>query len=175
MGSDRAVDFDNERTVRADNPDGPALPIQTIAPTVVLPGAPDAPAPEAANPVTDAMRDANAKVLYTSTVERMVLLGATLMQLTDSGDYALWAPLATMHQLLATLHWGAAQPLQSERLLAVCTLASRKMAEDCGAFLLALVTAQEAGAAPPAFPPWTVAVTDEIYAQAERLVAGPTP
>jgi hypothetical protein len=132
------------------------------------------------NPVTDEMRGANAAVVYPATVTRMVLLVSHLMQLTDSADYALWAPLATCEAAMRSLHFDQAQDGQAEHLVALAMCVFNRLGALYSTFLIALL---ERATKPkgtsmsfPTLPEWLQADTDACYAEAAALLtAEPAP
>jgi hypothetical protein len=129
------------------------------------------------NPVTDEMRGANAAVVYPATVKRMVLLVSHLMQLTDSADYALWAPLATCEAAMRSLHFDQAQDGQAEHLVALAMCVFNRLGAVYSRFLIALLEHAVKPETPfPTLPEWLQADTDACYAEAAALLtAAPAP
>jgi hypothetical protein len=113
--------------------------------------------------------------LYAPTIRRMTILCQSLVNTTQNGDFALWAPLATMENVLAELRWTDATA--PERFLSLITLSLRRMAEKCEVHQMAVIASRAAGAPVPEYPVWgdqdTIAVYDEIDARFPRPIAEP--
>jgi hypothetical protein len=108
-----------------------------------------------------------AKSLYGPTLQRMNTLCGTLIQMTQNGDFALWAPLAVMQDQLSALKWGNATA--PERFLNLIATALSRYAALMSDHALALEAARLADAPLPPFQGWTdadsIAVYDEIEAR----------
>lgn len=116
-----------------------------------------------------------AKGLYRPTVERIVVLLQTLVDATAAGDFALWAPLAAMEQVLLNLKFDRERPEGAIKLCVLAELALRKMGERLLQYAGALQ-----GKGPtdpmPRFQEWTTDDTLAIYDQVEKLYpAAPPP
>lgn len=125
----------------------------------------------AENPqLTDEQTSTIARTMYEPTLRRMNILCSSLIQMTQNGDFALWAPMAVMHQQLGGLKWTSAA--HCERFLHLIALTLNRAAEKMSVHALALHAAIEAKTPPPAFAGWTdedtIAVYDEIDARYPR-------
>lgn len=152
---------DGEATPGAGEPEatGPALPTTPEGETHVL---------------TPAESAGIAQGLYRPTVKRLTVLIQTLVDMTQAGDFAVWAPIAAMEQVVLDLRWDRAQPRNLEKFCALAAKALHAQAErfsEHGDALAAL----EPGQSMPKFREWETADTLRIYDELEKLYPPEAP
>lgn len=94
------------------------------------------------------------------TIRRMLVLTTTLVRMTGSGDFALWAPLATMEQAMLDLTWQDTRPLR--RWLLLASKALMLHAERLGGYGRALASLPPDATVPP-LPTWSETDTIRMY------------
>lgn len=119
---------------------------------------------DASLPPTPSLTEAEAaiasKALFEPTLRRMTILVQTLIQVSENGDFALWATLGCLDQTLRGLDWSTVSPERTIRFYALIRSALVAYATKVDEHISAL-TADPAAA--PILPEWTTDDTLRMY------------
>lgn len=109
------------------------------------------------------------KVLYPPTVKRMTLLTRSIVEQTQTADYALWCPLAVFEDMLMTLGMATHREAAVD-FLKLATVALAKLEERTIEYALECQKATAENLPWPQWRQWTDLETQECYA----AINGPT-
>jgi hypothetical protein len=125
------------------------------------------PPPAEGGPVTRDESTAAARVLFDPTVRRMKTLALALVSNTASGDFAIFAPLAALHDALSELSWDKAPRAAKARTYLLASVAFGRLSELYRKRVDEIREAGDGGAA-LGVPSWGAADTLYCYDEVEK-------
>jgi hypothetical protein len=129
--------------------------------------------PPRERPPSRAEGEAAARLLFDPTTKRMTTLTLGLVSNTASGDFAIFAPLATLNMALGELSWGEAPRASKARTFLLAAVVLRRLADLYATRVNQIRTSGNDGA-DITVPAWTAADTVSCYDVVEQaLPTGP--
>lgn len=103
-----------------------------------------------------------ASAMFDPTIRRMSVLITTLIQVTENGDFALWAPLTALMTALRGLNWESANRENAVKFHALCAVSLRALGVAFDVYR-AQIEALPEGAPLPPLPAWGDTEIVEMY------------
>lgn len=126
-------------------------------------------------PTTEEEQQQGAAVLFDATKRRMVILLNTLVKLAESGDFALWCPLAAMDETFRGLDWTSVPPLAVAKFYKLVAMTLTSYGTRLDEHAMAVLESVRDQKPLPEVPVWAADDTLRMYDMVEQIFAPPNP
>lgn len=132
--------------------------------------------PDEGVPATDpAALNEGAGVLFDGTKRRMVILLSALVKLAESGDFALWCPLAAMDETFRSLDWTSVPPMAVAKFYKLVAMTLTSYGVKLDAHAMAVMQSIRDSQPLPELPVWAGDDTLKMYDMVESIFEPAAP